>query len=459
MVPAPLSMAPLQHFTREAKSTLTLAVPIMAGQLSQMLMGVADNIMVGRVGVVPLAASAFANSLLAVPFLFGIGLLQCISVRAAEAHGAGDRRETGEVLRHGLALSILAGLAMIALVLIAAAQLHHFGQPPEVAGSARNFLLLLGVSLLPMFMSMSLRQFSEALNHPWPPMMIMLGSVLLNVGLNWIFIYGHLGSPALGLDGAGLSTLISRLVALIAIFLYVLRARRFDGALPAGWLHPLHWARLRSLLKIGLPTAGQLLLEVSAFTLAAIMMGWLGTVPLAAHQIALTCCATSFMFPLGIAMATTIRIGQALGANAAARVRTIGLSSFALSALLMALSALIFTFAGEPIARTFVNDPSVTALAARPLIVAALFQCFDGLQVVAAGALRGLSDAAMPMLICLIAYWLVFVPFAYVSAFHYHYGPFGIWAGLALALGIAAVLLIVRFLRACAESPRFLPEG
>jgi multidrug resistance protein, MATE family len=440
-------MVPLHHFTREARHTLTLAVPIMAGQLSQMLMGVTDSIMVGRVGVVPLAASAFANSLLAVPFLFGIGLLQCISVRAAEAHGAGERRETGEVLRHGLALSILAGLAMIALVAVVATQLHHFGQPPEVAASSRNFLLLLGVSMLPMFMSMSLRQYSEALNHPWPPMVIMLASVPLNVGLNWIFIYGNLGAPALGLDGAGISTLLARVVALVAIFIYVLFARRFEGALPAGWLRPLHWARLRSLLKIGLPTAGQLLLECSAFTLAAIMMGWLGTVPLAAHQIALTCCATAFMFPLGIAMATTIRIGQALGANAASRVRSIGASSFALGSIVMVISALVFTFVGAPIARAFVNDPSVVDLAARLFIVAALFQLFDGLQVVAAGALRGLSDATVPMLICLVAYWLVFAPFAYVMAFHFHFGPYGIWAGLALALAVAAVLLIGRFVK------------
>ena len=440
-------MAPLQSFTREARSTLTLAVPIMVGQLSQMLMGVTDNIMVGRVGVVPLAASAFANSLLGVPFLFGIGLLQCISVRAAEAHGAGDRRETGEVLRHGLALSILAGLALIAIVFVVATQLDHFGQPPEVAASARNFLLLLGVSLLPMFMSMSLRQFSEALNHPWPPMIIMLGSVLLNAGLNWIFIYGHLGAPALGLEGAGLSTLIARIVALGGIFFYVVRAERFSSALPSGWLHALHWARMRSLLNVGLPTAGQLLLECSAFTMAAIMMGWLGTVPLAAHQIALTCCATTFMFPLGIAMATTIRVGQALGANAADRVRSIGMSSFALSGAIMVLTALVFAFAGGPIASAFVSDTAVTRLAAQLLIVAAFFQCFDGLQVVAAGALRGLSDAAMPMAICLVAYWLVFLPTAYIAAFSYGLGAFGIWASLAVALAVAATLLVSRFLK------------
>ncbi len=440
-------MALMHHFAREAKSTLTLAVPIMAGQLSQMLMGVTDSVMVGRVGVVPLAASSFANSLLAVPFLFGIGLLQCISVRAAEAHGAGDRRETGEVLRHGLALSIITGLAMLALVLVAGTQLHRLGQPPEVAGSARNFLLLCGASLLPMFMVMSLRQFSESLNHPWPPMVIMSGSVLLNVVLNWIFIYGHLGSPALGLDGAGLATLLSRLAALAALFLYVLRARRFSDALPAGWLRRLRLARLRSLLKIGLPAAAQLLLEVGAFTMAAIMMGWLGTVPLAAHQIALTCCSTSFMFPLGIAMATTIRIGQALGRQDAVRIRGIGLTSFALGGGVMGVCALVFAFAGGSIAWAFVDDPAVTQLASRLLIVVALFQIFDGLQVVAAGALRGLSDATVPMLICLLAYWLVFVPSAYAAAFRFGFGALGIWMAMVAALGLAAALLVARFVR------------
>jgi len=439
-------MASPQQLIREAKSTLALAVPIMAGQLSQMLMGVADSVMVGRVGVVPLAASSFAQCLLSVPFLFGIGLLQCISVRAAEAHGAGDRQTTGEVLRHGLALSILAGLALIALVLVTATQLHRFGQPPEVAAGARNFLILVALSMLPMFMAMSLRQYSEALNHPWPPMAIMLGSVLLNIVLNWIFIYGHLGSSALGLDGAGLATLLARIAALAAIFLYVLRARRFEGALPAQWLLRWHPERLRSLLKIGLPTAFQLLLEVSAFAAAAVMMGWLGTVPLAAHQIALTCCATAFMFPLGIAMATTIRISHALGGAEPARIRTIGLGSIALGGIFMGVSAVIFAFGGESIAHAFVADHEVARLAAMLLVVAAIFQCCDGLQVVAAGALRGLSDVTIPLLTCIFAYWLIFLPFAYLVAFHFGWGPLGIWAGLALALGLEAVLLVGRFL-------------
>ena len=433
-------------FLSECRRTLVLAVPIMAGQLSQMLMGLADSAMVGRVGVLPLAASSFANGLLSVPFLFGIGLMQAISVRVSQAHGAGDRRETGELLRHGLAITGIAGIVLVALVALAATQLGHFGQPPDVVRESHRYFLLSGASMLPMLLAMGLKQYSEALNHPWPPMLILLGSVALNVVLNWILIYGNLGAPAMGLTGAGLATLLSRIAALAVVIAYILRARRFAGALPESWRLPLQWERARSLLKIGLPGAGQLLLEVSAFTVATVMIGWLGKEALAAHQIALTCASTSFMFPLGIGMATTIRIGQALGANEPARVRAIGLASFGLGVLVMSAAGLVFTFGNEWIARAFVDDGAVVRIAAKLLVIAAFFQIFDGLQVVGSCTLRGLNDAIVPMVACLVAYWLVFLPFAWVAAFHLGLGAAGIWYGLAAALAIVAVSLFVRFL-------------
>ena len=433
-------------FLSECRRTLVLAVPIMAGQLSQMLMGLADSAMVGRVGVLPLAASSFANGLLSVPFLFGIGLMQAISVRVSQAHGAGDRRETGELLRHGLAITGIAGIVLVALVALASTQLGHFGQPPDVARESHRYFLLSGASMLPMLLAMGLKQYSEALNHPWPPMLILLGSVALNVALNWILIYGNLGAPAMGLTGAGLATLLSRIAALAVVIAYILRARRFAGALPESWKLPLQWERARSLLKIGLPGAGQLLLEVSAFTVATVMIGWLGKEALAAHQIALTCASTSFMFPLGIGMATTIRIGQALGANEPARVRAIGLASFGLGVLVMSAAGLVFTFGNEWIARAFVDDAGVVRIAAKLLVIAAFFQIFDGLQVVGSCTLRGLNDAIVPMVACLVAYWLVFLPFAWLAAFHFGLGAAGIWCGLAAALAIVAVSLFVRFL-------------
>ena len=438
-------MSAFRTFCAESRLTLFLAVPMMAGQLSQMLMGVADSAMVGRVGVVPLAASSFANGLLSVPFLFGLGLLQAISVRVSQAHGAGERRETGEVLRHGLAITGVAGLGLVVITFIVGTQLARFGQPPEVAAEARPFFLLCGVSMLPVMLSMTFKQFSEALHHPLPPMLMLMGGVLLNVFLNWVLIYGNLGAPALGLTGAGIATLFSRVAILIAVVAYVFRARRFSDALPVGWRRPLERARVRSLLRIGLPASGQLLLEVTAFTVATIMIGWLGAQPLAAHQIALICASTSFMFPLGIATATSIRIGQALGANEPQRVRAIGFTSFALGLLIMSAMGLIFAFGNETLARAFVDDSTVAALAAKLLIIAAFFQLFDGLQVVGAGALRGLSDATVPMIACLVGYWIVFIPFAYLAAFRFGFGAAGIWCGLAAALGIVGVSLFTRF--------------
>ena len=195
-----------------------------------------------------------------------------------------------------------------------------------------------------------------------------------------------------------------------------------------------------------LPGAGQLLLEVSAFTVATIMIGWLGTEALAAHQIAFTCASTSFMFPLGIGMATTIRIGQALGAGEHARVRAIGLTSFGLGVFVMSAAGLVFTFGSEWIARAFVDDPGVIRIAAKLLVIAAFFQIFDGLQVVGSCTLRGLNDAIVPMVACLVAYWLVFLPFAWLAAFHFGLGAAGVWYGLAAALAIVAVALFVRFL-------------
>ena len=438
-------MSVLGTFREESRRTLFLAVPMMAGQLSQMLMGVADSAMVGRIGVVPLAASSFANGLLGVPFLFGIGLLQAISVRVSQAHGAGDRRETGEVLRHGLAITAVSGMGLVVLVGVASTLLGRLGQPPEVAAEARNFFLLCGASMLPMLLAMSFKQFSEALDHPWPPMLILLGSVVLNVFLNWILIYGNLGAPALGLTGAGLATLLSRIVALLAVVAYVFRARRFSDALPIAWRRNLEWSRIVSLLRIGLPASAQLLLEVTAFTAATIMIGWLGAEALAAHQIALTCVATSFMFPLGIAMATSIRIGQALGANEPGRVRAIGFTSFALGLLIMCATGLLFALGNDTLARAFVSDSSVATLAAKLLVIGAIFQIADGLQVVGAGALRGLNDSAVPMIACFVGYWVVFIPFAYISAFRFGFGVVGIWCGLAAALGIVGVSLFTRF--------------
>ena len=434
-----------QSFTHHTRPTLLLAVPIMAGQLSQMLMGLIDSAMVGRLGVTPLAASAFANNLVSVPFVFGVGMLLAVSVRVSQAHGAQSGRETGELLRHGLALGAALGLLLMALVWGLGTGLHRFGQAPEVAREAHTFLLLLGASLPATLVVFGFKNFCEALGKPWVPTWVLLGAVPLNAAINWFLIYGNMGAPALGLAGAGWGTLGARVISLVIIAIYVLRSPLFRAALPPKWNARFEIATWISLLRIGFPAALQVLVEVGAFALGAIMVGWIGKDALAAHHIALSCAATSFMLPLGLSSAASIRIGQALGGGQFDQVRAIGLNALALSLMIMSLCAALFVFAGASLARGFVDEPQVIALAAQLFVVAGAFQLFDGLQIVASGALRGLNDATVPMLMSFTAYWILGLPVGYALAFGLKMGATGIWLGFALGLGVVATLLVMRF--------------
>lgn len=439
--------AALRRARREVWPTTKLALPIMAGMVSQMLMGLIDTLMVGRVGVVPLAASAFVIAITHVPFVFAFGLLSSISVLTSQAFGAQQRSAAGEVLRHGLVLAGAAGLITAIGLVCLRPWLHLFGQSPDVVAAAGNFLVLYGVSLLPALVAHGCKQFSEALNHPWVPNFILLGCVLLNAVLNWILIYGNWGAPPLGLDGAGVSTLIARIVMAVALIVYVIKAPAMRGFQPQRWWTRLSLEKMRDLLRIGWPVGFQHLMEVSAFVFAAIMMGWLSASAMAAHQIAISCAATTFMFAFGIGMAASIRVGHAWGAHQYARMRRIGFVGIGLAAGVMAVFALIFVFANQPIAQSFVSSPAVVALAAQLLLMAALFQVADGVQIAAIASLRGMADVRVPALMAIAAYWLLAVPLAYALAFHFGKGAVGIWIGLATGLGAAAVGLSWRFHR------------
>jgi MATE family multidrug resistance protein len=269
-----------------------------------------------------------------------------------------------------------------------------------------------------------------------------------------VFIFGHLGAPALGLTGSGCSTLLARVSSVIALWIWLRRQPALRPLLPRpGDLLALSRDHLREMFRIGVPVTGQLLFEVCAFSTAALMMGWLGTVSLAAHQIALSCAAFTFMFPLGLSMAVGIRMSQAVGRQQRESLRPIGFGALGLSTAVMGTFALVFVLAGGWVVRGFTADPDVAALAARLLLVAAIFQIFDGGQVVGVGALRGLTDVKIPMFITFIAYWLVALPGAYLLGFKTQLGAIGIWAGLAAGLACAAVLLGVRLARATAHRP------
>ena len=422
--------------------------------MAQMLMGLVDSAMVGRVGVVPLAGAAFANTLISVPLVFGIGLMLALSIRIAQVRGADDAknadRTIAELLRHGVFLSVTAGITLALSLWVCSFYLDKFGQSAAVAVESRAFLLWVGASIPFVLLMFGLKNFCEALDNPWAPTLILSASVPLNIVFNWFLIYGNWGAPALGLTGAGIGTFLARVLSCAVLWFYVTRAPRFATLMPARWLAPIRVAPLRVLLQLGIPSALQIVLEVGAFSAAALMVGWIGDKPLAAHQIVLACAGTTFMIPLGISFAASIRAGAL--AHQPERARALGNNALQLALISAGTSATFYLLFRGVIARNFVDDGDVAALAAQLFTVVAIFQLVDGVQVMAAGLLRGLSDATAPMLISLGCYWGIGLPLGYVGGFVWGWGALGVWIGLAVALACAACALVLRFRHRTASS-------
>lgn len=438
-------MNPLKNALSELRKTLVLAVPITAGHLGQMIMGVADTLMIGRVGVVPLAAAAFAHTISHFALIIGIGLLSSVAVLVSHAHGAGNPREAGEMLRRGLWIAVVAGILMFGLLWASFPFLKFLGQPPEVIAACKTYLWLLALSIPFILATISFKNFSEAQDAPWPAFWAGLSAVLLNVFLNWVLIYGNLGAPALGLEGAGLATLISRIFNLVLLVAWLRLDPRFLRSWPTGWFQRVPFASLVTMLRIGVPVALQLLLEVGAFGATTLLMGWLGVIEIASHQIALTCAATTFMIPLGISLAVAIRVGQVIGAGQPGRARLIGFGAIGFGILLAGLFAVAFIGFNHTIAGLFTPDPRTLRLAAGLIVIAGFFQLFDGVQVLAIGSLRGCKDVKVPTLLVFIAYWIIGIPVGSAFAFGLDFGAPGLWIGLAAGLGAAAISLVVRF--------------
>ncbi|MGZ0706968.1 MATE family efflux transporter [Coraliomargarita sp. W4R53] len=429
---------------KENRKTLTLALPLIAGQVSQMLLGLTDTLMIGRVGTVDLAAAAFANALLYLPLAIGIGLAIAVSIQVAHSHGKGSAVAAGETLRNGFFISLVLGVLLTALIFLSVPFLGLLGQPSEVIAIVPPYLYWLGLSFLAVVPTMVIKGFAEAQSQPWTVLWIQLGGVALNVVLNTIFIFGYLGFPAMGLTGAGMATCIARFATLVVLWYYLVGSRSLSASLPTVWLKRLDRAECRALVFLGSPVGGQLLIEMGAFAFGALMIGRFGAIPLAAHQIAITCAATTFMLPLGLAMAVTIRVGHAISAGEIARGRTLVIGAQLIGLLLMLMCATGYVLFGEQIAASFTTDLEVISLTISILVVVAIFQLFDGIQVISSAALRGMRDVNFPTLILFVCFWLLAIPLGAGLGFTAGLGAIGVWIGLACALGLAAVALSVR---------------
>lgn len=428
----------------ESRITLKLAVPLVIGQVSQMLLGVADTVMLGKIGVTELAVLTFVNSLFYIPFVFGIGLLTSISVFTSNARGARDDEAGRRSCRDGFQIATVLGLILVFLAMLLTPFLDRFGQPDAVVARTGVFYTIIMISLLPALMSLALKTHADAMDRPWPAFWLFLGGVLVNVFLNWVLIYGNLGAPRLGLEGAAWATLTSRILIVVAMLAWLNRSRSLQNWVPNRWFLSPEAGSIHRFLKIGFPASLQMVCEVTAFSAAGLLIGRFGEQAMAAHQIALMCAATAFMVPLGLSMALSVRIGEAAGGCQFRRLQPIALSGWGIGAGWALVGALIFLLFGKELAILFNDDPSVTLLAARILVVVGIFQLVDSLQVASSAMLRGLHDTRIPALLGFVSYWLIGIPIAIFLSVKLGWGSVGVWWGLAVGLAIACVLLCRR---------------
>ena len=432
---------------KEGRATALLALPLVAGQVSQMLMGVADTLMIGRLGTVELAASTFANTVLHVPLMFGIGMAIAVSVKVSQARGAQSPADARAALRHGLFLCLGLGVLTMIGALALLPVFPYFGQEAGVVEMVPTYFLFVALSMTPAMGSMAVKSHADAMNRPWPAFHILLGGVLLNVLLNWILIYGKGGAPALGLEGAGLATLLARLATLAGLLGWCVKEPRMREWVPRRWFVRPDGRAIRQLWKIGWPASLQISAEMGAFVAATLMVGSLGAAALASHQVAMSCAATVFMVPLGVSMALTVRIGEAWGAKEFERWRPIVMSGWLMGFCVSLGSVAVLLGFHEQIAGWFLTDVDAASVASGLLLVAAIFQIGDHSQILSAGVLRGLDDVKIPAWIAFFAYWVVAMPLGWILSFRAGMGVSGMWWGLTCGLSLTAVLLGARVWR------------
>jgi MATE family multidrug resistance protein len=433
------------NYRKHFRQTIKLAYPVTIGQLGHVMLGVVDSMMVGRVGAEPLAASSLVNGLVFLVVVFGLGMSLAISPLVAIAKGSDNHEQCGIILRQGLFINFLVALILNGVVFFGADLIYSLNQPPLVARLAVSYTKIVSFTILPFMLFQSYRQFIEGLYHTRPAMYIMIVANLVNVFGNWVFIYGNLGFQAMGLDGAGYSTLLTRIFMGAVMMIYVLSSRRFKEYDPTLKFKSLNFPIIKKILNIGIPTGFQHFFEVGAFAFSAVMIGWLGSDPLAAHQIALSMASVTFMIILGISAAGTIRVGNALGRKNIRDVKDAGYTAVILAAAIMATFAVIFISLRNFLPTLYIDDPAVIPIAAALLVVAGFFQISDGVQAVGLGILRGITDVRVPMLISFISYWVIGFPVGYLLGFKTDLGVIGIWIGLLLGLTLAALLFTLRF--------------
>jgi MATE family multidrug resistance protein len=457
----PLQIAASGRMIRrdEMIETIRLALPIALTQLGQIAMMTSDLALIGRLGDVAVAAAALAHTVLFTVYVCGMGLISAVTPLASQYFGAREPRMVRRAVRVGLWASVLLGIPLTVAQFWGGELLVWLGQSSASAELAQRYLFGIAWCIVPSWFFMALRNFMGAVNRPEPGLWITLAAIPANALLGYALIYGEFGLPRLDLLGAGLATTIVNVgMCLAAVWVCYARQPFRKYRVLGRWWRP-DWPLTRELVVVGLPMSGSFLLEYGVFAAAAQLMGWIGTTALTAHQIALQIAAVMFMVPFGIGMAATVRVGHAAGRRDPAATRRAGFSAILLGAVFMAAMALLVIATRDSLPLLFLGrdapDPATVALTASLLALGASFFIADGVQTIAAGALRGLNDTRLPLLFSAVSFWLVGFTCCWVFGFTFRLGAYGIWIGLSLGIALYAVLLIWRFQDLTAR--RYLP--
>jgi multidrug resistance protein, MATE family len=434
----------------EVADTVKLSWPMALTQLGQIAMMTSDLALLGRLGEHVVAAVALAHTLLFAAFVIGMGVVSAVAPLAAQAFGARQPRMVRRSLRVGFWAATLLGLPLSFGQIYGEDMLVALGQSPQAARLASDYLYGLAWCLVPAWWFIAIRGFMGAVNRPEPALWITVAAIPANLLLAYALIYGAFGLPRLELFGAGLATTLVNIGMCAAAIWIAYAARPFKKYQILGRCWRCDWALLGRLFWVGMPISGSFLLEYGLFAAAALLMGWLGTVELAAHQIALQIASIMFMVPFGISMAATVRVGHAAGRLDSAGTRRAGVAALILAAAFMAAMTVLVGLGSEQIPALFLGDAAsdagaTAALAATLLLVGASFFIADGVQTVAAGALRGLNDTRMPLLFAAICFWAIGFAACYILGFTLGWGATGIWIGLSVSVMLYAALLVWRF--------------
>lgn len=419
----------------------------MAGQLGQITVYLADNLMVGRLGAESLAAVSLAVAIIAVPVVIGMGIAFALPALVSEAEGAGETKKISQYFKHSFIINLCIGIVSCILILVGLPLMDYLGQDPGVVILAKSYMIMSALGMIPMMIFMSFRSFSDGMSETKPPMVAMLLGNVLNIGLNYLLIFGNHGFPALGVEGAALASLIARVAMIIFIVILLMRWKNLWDYIKACNFRKYQKKMFSKIFNLGVPTSFQFFFEISAFSGAALIMGMVSKNAQAAHQIAINLSSITFMICSGLAMTASIRVGNQLGKKDYHALRNAGMSAFIQVTLIMAVCSLIFVAFRAYLPLLYIDDVNVVEIASLLLIFAAIFQIPDGLQVTALSSLRGLQDVKIPTYITFFSYYLVGIPISYFTAIKFGFGAPGVWLGLLVGLFLSASLLIYRFHR------------